>query len=428
MKPSSLSVLALALASTVLTALPASAQQLERGETVLERPRPEVEQLGLRAGAFRILPRIEAGVTYDSNVFATESNEKDDLVYVVRPSLAVRSDFNRHALNFRASMDGGYFNEHSSENFTDYELQADGRFDYSREGAVSGLVFHRQEHEGRSDPDFDSTDIGDVNSRAEPVVYSVSGGEVAVTQGFNRFRVRLSGLAQYYDYDDTKAVGGGSIDQSDRNRWDYATSLRVGYEFIEGYEGFVRGTYNWSRRVDQFDRRGINRDSDGYEVVAGIASELTGLITGEIYAGYLSRNYDDPRLKDFDGLALGGRLTWSVTQLTTVVGSIDRQVRESTFERNGQVASSYNRTIFALGVDHELLRTLLLNARLQYRQDDFNGVDRTDDVYTAGVGASYQLNRYLYLTGGYTYETRNSNLSGFGYDDHLVFLRIGAQM
>ncbi|WP_207459336.1 outer membrane beta-barrel protein [Azospirillum sp. SYSU D00513] len=424
MKPSSLSVLAIALASTVLTALPASAQELQRGETVLERPRPEVEQLGVRAGSFLLLPRIETGLTYDSNVFATDRNTRDDFIAVVRPQLNVRSDFNNHAVNLRLSGEGGYHFEYSDENYTDYDAVLDGRFDYAREGSVGGLVFHRREHEGRGDPDYDPNFTTGIGSRAEPVTYNVSGGEVNVTQGFNRFRARLSALANYTDYSSVEVNGVGDVSQDFRNRWDYGTSLRLGYQVMQGLEGFVRGSYTWSR----YDSSSYNRDSDGYEVVGGVSSDLGGLITGEVYAGYLAKNYDAATLEDFSGLALGGRVVWNVTQLTTVTGSLDRQVRESTFTRGGQVASSYNRTIFAIGADHELLRTLILNARLQYREDDFNGVDRTDDVYTASAGASYQVSRYLYLTGGYTYETRNSNLSGFDYDDHQIFLRIGAQM
>ena len=424
MKPSSLSVLALALASTVLTALPASAQELQRGETVLERPRPEVEQLGVRAGSFLLLPRVETGLTYDSNVFATAEDERDDFIAVIRPQLNVRSDFNNHALNLRIAGEGGYHFDYTDENYTDYDIVGDGRFDYSREGSIGGLLFHRREHEGRGDPDFDP-EFGSSISRAEPVVYNVFGGETSVTQGFNRFRVRLSALANYTDYSDVQLNGGlGESDEDYRNRWDYGTSARFGYEVMQGLEGFVRGSYTWTR----YDSSSYDRDSDGYEIVGGVSSDLGGLVTGEIFAGYLNKDYEAARLSDFSGLALGGRVNWNVTQLTSLSASVDRQIRESTFTIGGRQASSYNRTIFALGADHELLRTLLLNARVQYREDDFNGVDRTDDVYTASAGASYQVSRYLYLTGGYTFETRNSSFSAFDYDDHQVFLRIGAQM
>ena len=430
MKPSSLSFLALALASTVLTALPASkpanAQELQRGETVLERRRAEVEQLGVRAGSFTILPRLETGVTYESNVFATENNTKDDFIWVTQPRVDVRSDFNNHALNFSAAGNIGRYFDFTSENYADYRVQTDGRYDISRDSSISALLFNRRDHEGRSDPDI-QTSTG-TSRFAEPVNYYTSGGDLAYNQRFNRLRFRLSGLAHYTSYDDAQLTTGVKESQEDRDRWDYATTGRVGYEFMAGYEAFVQGTYSWTRYRLTPDFGGVNRDSDGYEVVGGLSTDLTGLITGEFCAGYLNKKYDDPSLKDFSGLAIGGRLNWSVTQLTTVTGSISRQVRESTFTLGTQQASSYNRTVVALGVDHELLRTVLLNARAQWRQDDFNGVDRTDNVYTLGAGASYQLNRYLFLNGGYTYEKRNSNLSGFDYSDNLVYLRVGGQL
>lgn len=430
MKPSSLSFLALALASTVLTTLPASkpanAQELQRGETVLERRRPEVEQLGIRLGSFNVLPRLETGVTYESNVFATENNAKGDAIWVTQPRVDVRSDFNNHALNFSAGGNIGNYFEYNSENYQDYRVQADGRYDISRDSSISGLIFNRRDHEGRSDPDVETAPGTSIF--AEPVNYFTTGADAAFNQRFNRLRFRLSGLAHYISYEDAKLTNGRTESQEDRDRWDYAAAGRVGYEFIQGYEAFVQGTYSWTRYRLSRDFGGIKRDSDGYEIVGGLSSDLTGLINGEIYAGYLSKQYDDPALKDFSGLALGGRLNWSVTQLTTITASLSRHVRETTFTLAGQQASSYNRTVFALGVDHELLRTLLLNARLQYRQDDFNGVDRTDNIYTAGAGASYQLSRYLYLNGGYTFEKRSSNLSGFDYTDNLVYLRVGAQL
>lgn len=422
MKTSTLTILALALASTGLTSLPAAAQDdLQRGETVLERRRPEIEQLGIRAGSFRVLPRLEAGATYDSNVYATKDNHKDDMVWTVRPRLDIKSDFSAHALNFSASADAGRYREYSSENYTDYALQADGRFDVTKSGSFDAALFHRRNHEGR----------GDINSDAgyvEPVTYRSSGGEAGYTQRFNRVRARVSGSAQYVEYDDVGLIGGGVARQGDRDRWEYATVGRVGYEFLDGYETFVQGTYSWTRHRNDRDAAGIDRDSDGYEVVAGLATDLTGLITGEVYAGYLTRNYKDARLEDFGGLSFGGRLNWAVTQLTAITGSLSRSVRETSASPGLGTASSYTRTLVALGVDHELLRTLVLNGRLQYRQDDFNGNSRKDDVYTAGLSGTYSMNRYLYVTGGYTYEKRNSSLNTADYSDNLVYLRLGAQM
>ncbi|HYG88074.1 MAG TPA: outer membrane beta-barrel protein [Azospirillum sp.] len=431
MKKTSLSILALASVATALTSLPASAQELERGETILQRRRPEVEQLGVRAGAFLILPRVEAGVAYDSNVFLTENNTEGDWLYVIRPSLDVRSDFANHALNFGVSGDFGRYSDFSNENFSDYRVDLGGRYDIARETAVSGSLFHRRLHEGRSDPD--STESGFVDpfqtgNFAEPVVYYASGGEAALTQDFNRIRVRLSALATNYDYKSVELFGGGEESLDDRDRWEYGTALRVGYDLGTGYQPFVQAAYTRTDYRRAADDRGRDRDSNGYEFDVGTTFELTGLLTGEIFAGYLTKRYGDPRIEDFSGLSVGGQLNWAVTQLTTISGRISRQIRETDVTLNDVEASNYTRTIVAAGVDHELLRNLLLNGRLQWRQDNFTGIDRTDNVYTASAGATYLINRYLYLTGGYTYETRKSNVSGFDYKDNLVFLRVGAQM
>lgn len=431
MKNTSLSILALASVAAALSGVPATAQELERGETVLQRRRPEVEQLGVRAGSFLILPRIEAGETYDSNVFLTERNARGgDWTFVTRPSLDIRSDFTSHALNLHADGDFGRHHKFTSENYTDYRLDANGRYDIARETQLSGDVFHRRLHEDRSDPDSLTPGQGtfSLGSFREPVTYYVTGGEAALTQGFNRIRTRLSGTAAYYSYNDVATVGGPKTSLADRDRWEYGTALRVGYDLGTGVQPFVQGTYTRTNYRLAADFAGRNRDANGWELVAGTTLDLTGLITGEVYAGYLAKNYSDARMEDFGGLALGGQLNWAVTQLTTITGRASRSVRETDLTQGGRLATNYTRTIGALGVDHELLRNLLLNARLQWRQDDFNGVDRTDNVYTAGVGATYLVNRNFYLTGGYTYETRKSNVAGFDYKDNLVFLRVGAQM
>ncbi|WP_448189907.1 outer membrane beta-barrel protein [Azospirillum sp. sgz301742] len=430
MKNTSLSILALATVATALSGMPASAQELERGETVLQRRRPEVEQLGVRAGSFLILPRIEAGESYNSNTFLTENRAKGDWTFVTRPSLDIRSDFSNHALNLHADGDLGWHHRYSSEDYKDYRLDANGRYDIARETQLSGDVFHRRLHEGRSDPDVFTQGQGTfgIGSYAEPVTYYVSGGEAVLSQGFNRIRTRLSATAAYYSYNDVAVIGGPKASLADRDRWEYGTALRVGYDLGTGVQPFVQGTYTRTDYRLSADFAGRNRDANGWELVAGSTFDLTGLITGEAYAGYLTKTYNDPRLEDFGGLALGGQLNWAVTQLTTISGRASRTVNESDLSQGGRLASSYVRTIAALGVDHELLRNLLLNARLQWRQDDFHGVDRTDNVYTAGAGATYLINRNFYLTGGYTYETRKSNVTGLDYKDNLIFLRVGAQM
>ena len=103
MKTSTLSLLALALASTGLTSLPAAAQDdLQRGETVLERRRPELEQLGVRAGSFLFAPDAPLEQAYQAQL------EKAVLWTAQPEERACRRGFDRSAGRHRTSWASGW--------------------------------------------------------------------------------------------------------------------------------------------------------------------------------------------------------------------------------------------------------------------------------------------------------------------------------
>jgi hypothetical protein len=378
------------------------ADVLQRGASVMDRPRPELDPLGVRAGSFLIFPEVEAGTAYQSNVYATPDDEVSDFIFTLSPSVVAQSDFTRHSLTFEAGAEIGRYLDETSENYIDYRAAAAGRFDVGARGAATGRVAHIRNHEERGDPDEEF-------SAAEPVEYSSTLGEVGYRHTFNRVTAGVGASAEWIDYDDVTLIDGTNSDQDDRDRWVYSTNARLGYEIQSGFEAFVRGTYS----VIEYDREDIARDSDGYEIVVGSDFDLTGLLTGTAYVGYLARDFDNPAFEDPSGLAFGLDLDWALTQ---------RTIEESTS------TSSRERTQFGVGVDHELLRNLILQADAVYRLDDFVGSPREDDFYTIGLGALYTLNRNFYGRAGYIYETRESNVSRFDYDDNIISLSIGARL
>ena len=388
-----------------------TADELSRGASVLDRPRPELDPLGVRAGSFLVFPRVEAGVSYETNVFAEPEDEDDDFLFVVNPSVAVRSDFSRHALAFEAGAEFGRYADLTSENFFDYEVAGSGRLDVGVGGAATARLAHIRNHEDRGDPDQPTAAV-------EPVEYSSTLGEVGYSQRFNRVTAGVSTSAEWLDYDDVGSAAGPVIDQDDRDRWVYSTNVRVGYLIQPRFEAYVRGTYN----VVEYDQEQVDRDSQGYEIAIGSDFDLTGLITGTAYVGYLSRDFDNEALDDPSGMSFGLDLDWAATQLTTVRATASRSLEEPTG------FGSRERTRLGVGADHELLRNLILSADAVYRIDEFNDTDREDDYYSLGVGALYTLNRNYYARAGYVFETRNSNVNARDYDNNVVTLRLGARL
>jgi hypothetical protein len=243
--------------------------------------------------------------------------------------------------------------------------------------------------------------------------YRFDPGRVSVQPGLyvDRFR-----------FDQTK-VSGGAVDNSDRDRDRLRGRLRVGYQIADTYGVFVEGDatkVDYDRKVDF---RGFERSSDGWELLVGSTIDLGGKAFGEFYAGYRHWSYDDSRFENVSGPTFGADLTWNLTGLTTLTFSAARTIESTTIQN----AAGIERTAFGLAADHELLRNLILSAMLSAASEDFQGVDRKDDVFAAGAGAKYLLNRHLYAYLGYHYERRDTSPStpgGREYAVNALYLRL----
>lgn len=381
-------------------------------ETVTERARPEVDPLGVRMGAFLLFPKLGVAERYNDNIFADENDEVDDFITVISPSVNLQSQWSRHALNVGASADIGRYADNGDEDYEDYNAFANGAVDITRRSRVTGGVSYSELHEDRSSPD-------DVNG-IEPTEYSVLAGDVAFRQQFNRLNARVFTQVRRIDFDDVTAAGGIPINNDDRDRDEYEVGTRLGYEIVPSYEAFVRLTYNERKYDAATDDNGIQRDSNGYEAVGGIRLDLTGKTFGDVFVGYRNQEYDDPTLDSVSGLSYGAALTWNATTLTTAKLNLSRTLEETT--ANG--ASGYFANRAGLTVDHELLRNMLIGGGASYTLNDYEGIDREDDVVGFNLYAKYLWNRYLNLSAGYNRTSRDSNIAGVDYDRNVFLVKI----
>lgn len=140
---------------------------------------------GYRVGSFWVKPEASVSGVYDSNVFATRKNEAEDEILLISPNLHVGSMWDKHKLDLNMGGDFGGYQSYNSENYDDYWLNADGRYDLSTKTNVFGGIRFSQEHEDRSSPDYIQSGSGPVvidSNRAHAGVSheSASGGGKAV--------------------------------------------------------------------------------------------------------------------------------------------------------------------------------------------------------------------------------------------------------
>lgn len=390
-------------------------ERLRQG--VLERDRPQYTARGVRAGGFLLYPALNISGVYDSNIFATDTGKEGSFIVEERPELVVESNFPRHALYGRAELRNLNYINHSSEDRTNYYLNAGGRFDIVRTTNIHGEVEFQEDSEDRGSPDA-------IGFAAEPVEFTRLQvlGEVRHRPG----RLSLDGGAIYQDYsfDNVPLVGGGFQNNKDRSREVFGGYGRVGYQISPGYEVFLLGLYSHIDYDLPLDDNGFNRDSNGYQVEGGVRLELTNVIAGDVSVGYFNRDYDDPLLQTINGVSTEVNVEWYASRLTTVRVGGSRRVQETTIT----AASGYIETGFDAAIDHELLRNLIITVFGRYQNRDYEGIPRDDDEVIASVRGLYLINRNLSVLAEYRFENRDSTAPGQDYSKNIVRVSIRAQI
>ncbi len=391
------------------------AQEILRGETVKSRPKPELDPTGIRMGGFLLYPEVSVSESLDDNIMSAASNEKSDYITVLGANAALESNWSRHSIKLAGDVKVGRYLDKSSEDYNDYRLSADGRYDISKNFNVAGGANVLFGHESRSSLD-------DANG-TEPTQFSRMSINGSATKAFNKFSIKGGFVIDRFNYDDVTSST-GTINNDDRDRLESMADLRLGYKFSPDYESFVRLKVNNRNYKDGIDDNGYNRDSNGYELTTGISFGGTGITFGDVFVGYRRQSFDDASLTTAEGVSGGLNITWNATALTTVNGGIVRTVEETTTVG----ASGIFRTEFTLSVDHELLRNMVLSAKVASTRNDYEGIKRTDNDFAFDFNVDYKLFRNLYSNFNYGYSQRESDAQNVDYGKNVYMIRLSSQL
>jgi hypothetical protein len=226
------------------------------------------------------------------------------------------------------------------------------------------------------------------------------------------------------DFDDVPARGGGGeINNDDRDRFEYDSRLRVGYDFNPEIGVFVQGTFSLSDYDDSTDDNGFAQNDYSYGGAVGLRFDITELVFGDLFVGYTQSEFDDSRFESQDAFAVGANLTWEATELTSVNLLASRSWEQTTVAG----ASSALTTNVGLGASHSLLDTVTLNAGVNYRLESFEELERDDDTIEGTAGVTYLVNRFLHTGLDYKFTKRSSDAAGQDFATHLVFLTLRFQ-
>ena len=371
---------------------------------------------GLPLGGFRLFPALTSTPAYDDNVYRTDTALQDSFYDVLSPTLDLKSQWSRHSLELMAGLDQYWYRSLRHEDHLDYHVAGNGRLDILRGLTANTDVSYTSRHEQRTSEDLPT-------SALTPTRYTVFHGSADIEHAIGRFGLRAGGRYDRYRFDATALAGGGRLDNTDRNRSEYSAYANADYEFSPGYAVFLRGTYDDRSYQLKVDRNGLDRDSRGYRIDAGLDMLVTRLIQGNFFLGYSRQDYKAP-LKAVSGFDYGAKLTWYPTPLITVHLNGERTIHETTIVN----ASANDERKVDTEIDYAFRRNVILLASGGYASDVYAGAGRTDDTVLAGVGAKYLANEYMQWNLRYDYSSRSSPLPVFRYTDNMVQLGLTLQL
>jgi len=406
---------------------------------------------GFAAAGFRFFPQVSVTALYDTNIYGVNGSvpvskadprgpiqeETADSIGILSPSLAVRSDWDRHELNFNAGADLARYRDNGDEDYNDFWLNSDGRYDINENSNVFGGIGVRRDHEDRTSPE------GAVG--VEPVQYDSLDAHAGYARRLGQTVLRLGGTAQRLNYKNGVDADGNVINNDDRDRDVYALGARLTYLQSPSIRPFVQGSAEARRYRDQRDDYGNERDSDGYRAAAGVSFDSGAGLSGEVYGGVMYQDFDDPRFDSITRPDVGARVNWQATPTTRVRASVDRSLEETTYwqfaDGAPDFASSYLYSRAEVLAEHRLTPRTTLSALASFGQAAYQGVDRTDDLIGAGFGVEYKLTKNLRLQFDYRHYQRDSdyrdpfnenngeyygNLFDANYQRDQVYLRLKA--
>ena len=366
-----------------------SAQSDRQAQSVAERNAPEFSSVPIPVGGFQMFPSVNTELEYNDNIFATQANERDDLIISVRPNVLFVDRRADRETRIDLSANVRRFVDTTSENAEQFGLNAT-----TRQGLGTGFEYNlglRLERNFEQRRDIDSFDI----ATSEPVSFTNIIANGGVAKEFGPFRLDVNGRLRAVRFQGEIEVGASEFDLAFRDFETYQGTVRASFARTRDQQIYVQG------RVDKRDAQlaplfeefvvvgFIDRSSDGFQLEAGYGQQITELLYLDVRAGYLQQDFDDPTLNKIDGLSFQADVLWNVTPLTSVLFSALRQVDETLNPR----FTGLLRTEARLQVEHELLRNLVLTGRIGYADLNLGNSDEDGRQWNLGFLADYRLDR-----------------------------------
>lgn len=367
--------------------------------------------LGIKLGGMTLYPELETATVYTSNVASSPTAAKSDVGLSLRPSLRFESDWVRHSWTGQASGDFTAYLENDAFDSAQIDAGSKFRLDIRHTTRAEFEASYALGQESSADSEVPDTAVG---NRTDHVLAA----NATIIHDFGGLEGRAKLGLERQIFEDVKLSGGGNEDNSDRNNYTPSLALRLSYTDPPALKPFVELAYAPRFHDEKFDRNGLRRDSQGMTAAVGVALDQGPLWLGEMALVYTMRDYEDSALDTLDAVGINGNLTWSPTDLTSVVMTLATSLDESSSATSSGTKTWSGR----IDAAHELRENVTLIGGLGVEFEKYS--DGTDTTFSSSIAVEWQINPNLAWTAGYDGTWLEAAASGGNYNEQRLMTGI----
>ncbi len=359
----------------------------DAGVTVLSRLRPLYDEPAVRLGSFRLTPRLDESIGFDSNVNGFDRGPSSPFVQT-SASVSATSDWSRDRIGLQLDVTNVSYISLKNQNRTNINAGVGGGLNIGRGVLNVGYTHLQQNQQG--------TSFGAAAS-STPITYNVDAIRSDYSLERGRFNFSPTVDVRHYQFANA-TIQGVSVSQAGADRAVYTGGLTTRYELSQ-QRALLLAVQGSTSRYDQTTLNLPIRNSETAILLTGIDYQAAGPWRYRLLAGVQFRHYQSAIYADHLAPIAQADVIWTPTGLTTVSGSVRREIEDS----QSEATVGFNFTRTSLTVDHELRRNVLLQARGSFLAAEYFDGGGSSKAYTVGTGVTWLLNRRLRLSADYDY-------------------------
>lgn len=336
----------------------------------------------IELGPFAIEAEANAGVGFEDNIRAAETDELDDYYGELGAEVISRATAGVNKITTFAS---GAARKYDSESDQDFEEWAVGGRTLSELSEVVNL---------QAGLDVRQRIISRENSRVvsppeRPVQYLQTSAFAGIVHDPGVFRTVGSVTFRKTDIEDVVDLETSTIERFEDSE-EYVVDLRVDYRRTEGLSLFTAGEIK-VRTIDALDPS-TDFDSTAIELLAGVAFEPNSFVRGEVSVGFLTREFESDAFDEQTGGAFAAEVIYQPLRRLSFALEAGRGLQDSV---TAATAASAIETSVAGSTIYDVNSNLQVFLESRWRQEDFDEVDVNIERGQLSVGSRIDINRSL---------------------------------